>query len=385
MPYVVDASAEEPIILINTHLGFDSEDGQGINGDEWARELLALDSMGKKTIKCWINSPGGSVVDGWAMYNAMMQVRAKVDTYCIGMAASMSAILFQGGRNRVMMDYSILMYHNPFGPDASNDMLNAFKKSLVTMVSKRSGKDSNYITDMFDKTTYMTADEAKMLGMCDMVEASEDYNKKRATPITNIGEAKQYYKTNSLIFNSLLQKPTIMPSIKVTNKLKLTEGANDDQIVDAINAIESRATVAETALGNEKLKTTEITNSLTKVTGERDEAIKERDALKTKWDNLEKEAKGIKAKELVATALKQGKITNNAANIKAWEDRAAADFDGINALLASIPSTSKAPNIVADAKAVAEDGTGTPGAGATIVNSIAQDMAALQAKHMTVK
>ncbi len=98
--YTVDPSADEPIILVNKWIGKDEIDGEGIMGDQFQAELLALDSMGKKRIQVWINSPGGIVTDGYSMYNAVIKSNTKVDTYCVGIAASIAGVLFQAGRKR---------------------------------------------------------------------------------------------------------------------------------------------------------------------------------------------------------------------------------------------------------------------------------------------
>ena len=63
--YCVDLSADEPIMLINKHIGFDEKDGPGIDGSLFQEELLRIDAMGKKRIQIWINSPGGKVMDGY--------------------------------------------------------------------------------------------------------------------------------------------------------------------------------------------------------------------------------------------------------------------------------------------------------------------------------
>jgi ATP-dependent protease ClpP protease subunit len=99
--YTVNVDSDEPIMLINKHIGYDEADGYGIMGDLFQAELLALDQMEKKRIQVWINSPGGSVMDGYNMYTAMLKTKTKVDTYCVGICASMAAVLFQAGRKRV--------------------------------------------------------------------------------------------------------------------------------------------------------------------------------------------------------------------------------------------------------------------------------------------
>ena len=63
--YTQDSTADEPIMLINKHIGYSEKDGQGVDGSLFQEELLYLDSLGKKAIQVWINSPGGSVVDGY--------------------------------------------------------------------------------------------------------------------------------------------------------------------------------------------------------------------------------------------------------------------------------------------------------------------------------
>ena len=63
MNYCIDPSADEPILLINKHIGSDEKDGIGIDGATFQQELLFLDSLGKKRIQVWINSMGGTVMD----------------------------------------------------------------------------------------------------------------------------------------------------------------------------------------------------------------------------------------------------------------------------------------------------------------------------------
>ena len=62
--YTQNSDSDEPILLIDGHIGFDEEDGQGVDGGQVLRELLYLDTLNKKRIQVWINSPGGVVMDG---------------------------------------------------------------------------------------------------------------------------------------------------------------------------------------------------------------------------------------------------------------------------------------------------------------------------------
>ena len=143
--YTVDVASDEPIMLINTHIGDDPVDGMGIDGSIFQAELLALDQMGKKSIQVWINSVGGVVMDGYNICNAILKSQTRVDTYCVGMAASIAAVIFQTGRKRYMADYGILMYHEPYTENSTiqdNPLLSNMNDSLATIVSNRSGMSS---------------------------------------------------------------------------------------------------------------------------------------------------------------------------------------------------------------------------------------------------
>ena len=194
--YTVDPNADEPIMLIDKHIGFDEADGFGIMGDAFQKELLALDAMDKKRIQVWINSPGGVVSDGYNIYNAILKSNTKVDTYCIGMAASIAGVIFQAGRNRIMVDYGWLMYHNPSGGSDMKGM-EAITDSLAKMVSVRSSKTEDEVKAIMRKTTYIDAEEALAHGLCDKIESSSEQNKKRTVPVAN--DVKAFYRESSQI------------------------------------------------------------------------------------------------------------------------------------------------------------------------------------------
>jgi len=107
MIYCIDQNSDEPIMLINTHIGFDEADGMGIDGALFQKELLFLDTLGKKRIQVWINCVGGIVMDGYNIGSAILKTKTPVDTYNVGIAASIAGVLFMCGRNRVMMDYAL--------------------------------------------------------------------------------------------------------------------------------------------------------------------------------------------------------------------------------------------------------------------------------------
>ncbi|HWB91965.1 MAG TPA: Clp protease ClpP, partial [Puia sp.] len=232
-------------MLLDKHIGYDEEEGPGIDGALFSRELLELDAycvdQGKKVIEVWINSPGGIVADGYAIYNSILATKTKVDTRCVGMACSIAAVIFQAGRQRLINDYGFLMYHNPFGGD-TDDGLEAMKESIIKMISTRSGMSIDDVTKMMKATTFLTADEALAKGLADVIIPSDSVNVKRKTPSpTNV---KQHWREFSTIVNSILNKSN-MNLLKVTNKLGLNDAASEDNIVTAITEIQNKADKAE--------------------------------------------------------------------------------------------------------------------------------------------
>ena len=146
-----------PVILIDKHIGYDSMYGEGVTGSEFVRELNAIENANYPKCEVWINSVGGSVMDGMDIFNAILNSRIEVNTRCVGVAASISGVIFQAGKKRIMNDYSLLMMHNPWGGD--DNSLTAMKDSIVTMLSNKCNKSAVQISNMMDKETWLDASE----------------------------------------------------------------------------------------------------------------------------------------------------------------------------------------------------------------------------------
>lgn len=358
--YTIDPLADEPIMLLNKQIG-DSldEDGQyivGINGSYFQSELMALDAMGKKSIQVWINSPGGSVMEGYNIYDAILKSKTKVDTRCYGLAASIAAVIFQAGRKRTMTDGSHLMYHNAFGGD-DKDGLDKINQSIATMVAGRSGKSKEEILKMMAKTTWINASEATANGLCDTVEFGAELNKKRLS--ADQADIKAFWNESNKIVNNLFQNNnrqnmTTLP--KVTMRLKLNDAAREDDIVTAIDAIENKAITAEAKVSELQNKLSEAENKVTDIENKAksekeknkeamDKAKAEYDDLKAKYDameedkkNAEAETKKVEAKNMVEGFAKQGRIKNDATTILKWTNMAIKDgVEEVKAIIEDLP------------------------------------------------
>ena len=134
-----------------------------------------------KDIMMYINSPGGSVVSGLAIYDTMNYIKCDVSTICIGLAASMAAILLSSGAKgkRIALPNSEVMIHQPLGGfqgQASDIKIHAehimkTRKVLNKILSENTGVDIKKIEEDTDGDNFMSAEEAKKYGLVDKIYA----------------------------------------------------------------------------------------------------------------------------------------------------------------------------------------------------------------------
>ena len=143
-------------------------------------QLLFLESIdSKRDIQIYINSPGGSVYAGLGIYDTMQYIKPDVSTICIGMAASMGAVLLCAGEDgkRTGLKHSRVMIHQPLGGaqgQASDIEITAreiqkLKKELYDIISHHTKKDYESVWKDSDRDYWMTSQEAKDYGMIDEV------------------------------------------------------------------------------------------------------------------------------------------------------------------------------------------------------------------------
>ena len=133
----------------------------------------------EKDIQLYINSPGGSVTAGMAIYDTMQYVKCDVSTFCMGMAASMGAFLLAGGTKgkRLALPNAEIMIHQPLGGAqgqatkieiAARHILQT-KEKLNRMLAENTGKDISIVAADTDRDNWMSAEEAKEYGLIDRV------------------------------------------------------------------------------------------------------------------------------------------------------------------------------------------------------------------------
>ncbi len=142
-------------------------------------QLLYLDSESHDDISIYINSPGGSITSGMAIYDTMNFIKSKVSTICIGMAASMAAFLLSSGEKgkRMALPNAEVMIHQPLGGAQGQateikiaaERILKLKEKLNTILSKNTGKPLEDINKDTERDYFLSAKEAKNYGLIDKI------------------------------------------------------------------------------------------------------------------------------------------------------------------------------------------------------------------------
>ena len=152
-------------------------------------QLLYLEAENpKKEISMYINSPGGVVSSGLAIYDTMQYIKPEVSTLCIGQAASMGSLLLAAGEKykRFALPNSRIMVHQPSGGfQGQASDIERHAKEIISLRSRlneiyvnHTGKDLKTIESALDRDTFMTSDDAKKFGLIDKVVQKRDTEEK---------------------------------------------------------------------------------------------------------------------------------------------------------------------------------------------------------------
>ena len=166
--------------LLKDRIIFLSEEVNDVTASLIVAQMLFLESEDpNKDINFYINSPGGSVTAGMAIYDTMQYIKCDVSTICIGMAASMGAFLLAGGTKgkRMALPNSEIMIHQPSGGARGQateiqivaENILKTKKKLNEMLAANTGKPIEIIEKDTDRDNYMSAQEALEYGLIDRV------------------------------------------------------------------------------------------------------------------------------------------------------------------------------------------------------------------------
>ena len=142
-------------------------------------QLLYLDSINNNDISLYINSPGGSITAGMAIYDTMNFIKSDVSTICLGMAASMGAFLLSSGTKgkRYCLPNSEVMIHQPLGGASGQateikiaaEHILKIKEKLNNILASNTGKDIKTIENDTERDNYLSSEEALQYGLIDQI------------------------------------------------------------------------------------------------------------------------------------------------------------------------------------------------------------------------
>ena len=166
--------------LLKDRIIFLGEEVNDVSANLIVAQLLFLEAEDpSKDIQLYINSPGGSVTAGMAIYDTVQYIKCDVSTICLGMAASMGAFLLSSGAKgkRYALPNSTIMIHQPSGGAQGQateiqivaDQIAKTKKKLNEILSMNTGQPLEIVEKDTDRDNYMTAEEAKAYGLIDGV------------------------------------------------------------------------------------------------------------------------------------------------------------------------------------------------------------------------
>ena len=186
IPYVVEQTSRGERSydlysrLLNDRIVFLNGEVNEASASIIVAELLYLEAQDPdKDIQMYINSPGGSVTDGLAIYDTMQYIKADVSTICVGMAASMGAFLLSAGAKgkRICLPNAEVMIHQVLGETKGQETdiqiearhMAKIKKTLTEIIAKNCGKTYEQVYADCERNNWMSAEEAKEYGLIDSV------------------------------------------------------------------------------------------------------------------------------------------------------------------------------------------------------------------------
>lgn len=157
---------------------FLTEEVNAETSNELIKQLMYLERQDSgKEINLYINSPGGEVISGLAVYDLISLMKSPVRTVCMGTAASMAAILFLAGEKREMLPHTRLMIHDPsfsggsIGGKKSHELrhelekLDEVREALAKIIAEKTGRPLEEIYDVTSDDTFYSAEEAITFGL----------------------------------------------------------------------------------------------------------------------------------------------------------------------------------------------------------------------------
>ncbi len=177
--YKIENKADKAEIWIYESIGEDFWSDGGVTAKKFQKELAEIKA---KQIDLHINSPGGAVFDGIAIYNLLKQHAAEITVYIDGLAASIASVIAMSGDRVIMAGNALFMIHNPSGivfgtaedMRKTADVLDKVRSTMTGVYAGKTGKPEDEINGLLDAESWFTADEALAAGFVDEIADEMD-------------------------------------------------------------------------------------------------------------------------------------------------------------------------------------------------------------------
>jgi ATP-dependent Clp protease protease subunit len=235
--FSITASAAGTVISIHDEIGAGGISAAAFNAE--------FEKFKGRVVNVEINSPGGSVFDGFAIYNMLKASGKTINVKVVGVAASIASVIAMAGTKISMPANSMIMVHSPTGAvkgsaeamEAMADALRKIKSSMVGLYMKRTGRSEGDITDMLARDTWMSAAEAKQAGFAD--EVIDEINATASFDLNQLPENAR------AVFQARVPEPAIADQITALAKAEGLEAYAPGWVLKFKDMAEAKAGIRE--------------------------------------------------------------------------------------------------------------------------------------------
>ena len=223
---------------------FDEIGYWGVTAKDFARDLKEVNS--NDSIELHLNSPGGSVTDGIAIYNLLKNHKSIVNVHIDGLAASMASVIAMAGDTITMPENALMMIHNPWGGamgDAEElrktaDVLDKMKTALISAYANKTGKDHDEISALMDSETWMTGAEAVEMGFANQVT-----DEIQLAASFDPSKLKNFNNDKASLFKPLAAAGNSTEEVIMTTKSKSAPDATPNVVTESVALNEADAKI----------------------------------------------------------------------------------------------------------------------------------------------
>jgi ATP-dependent protease ClpP protease subunit len=337
------------------------EIGSEVYGKDFVDQLHQLEASGITNINIRINSGGGSVIDGYQIFSAILKSKSNITTYNDGIAASSAGWIFLAGKNAIMSDYALFMMHNPSSTDTSaigKKRVEMMRKSITMILAKRTGTSVADTEKMMNAETWLSADDAVAKGYASSIVETG--------LLVPMNPMKQSVNEMFAIVNSVLNKnkndmaenleneiveETVNEVVEETTN-EVVEETSEDQVEETVIEDEEPVNEVEETTNEETVEVIDVDNKVDVINtyvNRIAELQKEIDELKEVEAKRVEDEKVKAGTELVSNAINIGKIKPEAK--EEWIELAKNNYTLTKSALDAILMNAKAPDIMNAVKA----------------------------------